>query len=69
MRAEADPPRRPPQRYQNVKSELESQQNIERIRAEKFMGYHLAGARGPAASPPGASRQASALSVGRSDLQ
>lgn len=25
------------QRYQNVKSELESQQNIERIRAEKFM--------------------------------
>ena len=29
------------QRYQNVKSELESQQNIERIRAEKFMNYHL----------------------------
>jgi hypothetical protein len=25
------------QRYQNVKSELESQQNIERIRAEKYM--------------------------------
>ena len=29
------------QRYQNVKSELESQQNIERIRSEKFMSYHL----------------------------
>jgi hypothetical protein len=31
------------QRYQNVKSELESQQNIERIRAEKFMSYHISG--------------------------
>jgi hypothetical protein len=55
----------PLQRYQNVKSELESQQNIERIRAEKFMAYHVAGARGPAASPPAASRQASAATLGR----
>merc|ERR1711934_1202891 len=27
------------QRYQNVKSELEAQQNIERIRSEKYKGH------------------------------
>ena len=49
------------QRYQNVKSELESQQNIERIRAEKFMGYHMT-AKAP--SQQGATRQGSASSLG-----
>jgi hypothetical protein len=49
------------QRYQNVKSELESQQNIERIRAEKFMGYHMT-AKAP--SQQGASRQGSSASLG-----
>lgn len=39
------------QRYQNVKSELESQQNIERIRSEKFMSYHLTS--GTKSSPNG----------------
>lgn len=45
---------------QNVKSELESQQNIERIRAEKFMNYHLSSKAGF----PGANRQQSAGSLG-----
>ena len=49
------------QRYQNVKSELESQQNIERIRAEKFMGYHMTA---KAQSQQGASRQGSSASLG-----
>jgi len=40
------------QRYQNVKSELESQQNIERIRAEKYMNYQLYHNRGGPTSPP-----------------
>jgi hypothetical protein len=51
------------QRYQNVKSELESQQNIERIRAEKFMNYHLSSQK---SGSPGkaANRQNSAGSLG-----
>jgi hypothetical protein len=44
-----------------VKSELESQQNIERIRAEKFMGYHMTA---KAQSQQGASRQGSSASLG-----
>ncbi|KAJ1473049.1 hypothetical protein T484DRAFT_1637602 [Baffinella frigidus] len=38
------------QRYQNVKSELESQQNIERIRAEKYM-YQLLNPNHPLTKP------------------
>ena len=49
------------QRYQNVKSELESQQNIERIRAEKFMNYHLSSK----TISPHASGQESTASVGK----
>jgi hypothetical protein len=30
------------QRYQNVKSELEAQQNLERIRADKYLGQTAA---------------------------
>jgi len=48
------------QRYQNVKSELESQQNIERIRAEKFMNYHLSSQK---STSPKANRQNSAGSL------
>eukprot|EP00960_Hanusia_phi_P047405 758388-Hanusia_phi.AAC.6 len=50
------------QRYQNVKSELESQQNIERIRAEKFMSYHL-NSKTTSLSPT-ANRQNSSGSIG-----
>mmetsp|Transcript_29227 Transcript_29227/g.76737 ORF Transcript_29227/g.76737 Transcript_29227/m.76737 type:complete len:103 (+) Transcript_29227:685-993(+) len=49
------------QRYQNVKSELESQQNIERIRAEKFMGYQVSSKTGTSQV---ASRQGSAATLG-----
>mmetsp|Transcript_39215 Transcript_39215/g.123704 ORF Transcript_39215/g.123704 Transcript_39215/m.123704 type:complete len:255 (+) Transcript_39215:781-1545(+) len=52
------------QRYQNVKSELESQQNIERIRAEKFMSYHL-NSKTSASLSPTANRQNSSGSIGR----
>mmetsp|Transcript_10597 Transcript_10597/g.20948 ORF Transcript_10597/g.20948 Transcript_10597/m.20948 type:complete len:267 (+) Transcript_10597:77-877(+) len=47
------------QRYQNVKSELESQQNIERIRAEKFMSYHLTSKGSPNASVNNSMREQS----------
>merc|ERR1712167_265872 len=47
------------QRYQNVKSELEAQQNIERIRSEKYKGSSTMY---ESASRPGSARPSSARS-------
>merc|ERR1712070_1268233 len=50
------------QRYQNVKSELEAQQNIERIRSEKYKGHSALSSSVSTAGSRAGSRPASARS-------